>query len=66
MIASFPRDTLMDREGLAKALDKSVDTVDRSDFPMAFLGNGSRLSVYHWGSVCDEIARRSRRLARAS
>lgn len=66
MTASYPRETLMDKEGLAKALESSPDTIDRSDLPMAFLGTGTRKAVYHWGSVCDELARRSRRLARAS
>lgn len=66
MIASYARDTLLDRYDLAKALEVHEDTIDRSDFPMMFLGTGKRCAVYHWGAVCDEIARRSRRLARVS
>lgn len=64
-IAQHSRDTILDTPQLAAAFGCSEATVERSDFPVFYIGEGKKMARFHWGSVCDECARRSRRLARA-
>jgi hypothetical protein len=62
-VVTYPRDAIVTRAHIARALGLSESTVEKMDLPLFAAGRESR---YLWGQVLDVLAERALPTARSS